>query len=79
MPMNRIDAPAQKVEIYLPSRGWFDITTAAEGFARPRWRIERRTGLLTTDKLIVRCVVPLLNELGTVSYTHLTLPTKRIV
>ncbi len=62
--MNRINAPAQTVEIRLDSGSWVDITTAVEGFVVPRWRIERKTGVLTSDKVITRVIVPFLEDLG---------------
>ncbi len=62
--MNRINAPAQTVEIRLDSGAWVDITTAVEGFVVPRWRVERKTGVLTSDKVIARVIVPFLEDLG---------------
>ncbi len=41
-----------------------DITIAVEGFVVPRWRVERKTGVLTSDKVIARVIVPFLEDLG---------------
>ncbi|MCK4594736.1 hypothetical protein KAU45_09560 [bacterium] len=62
--MDRINAPAQVVEIRLDGGAWVDITIAVEGFVVPRWRIERKTGVLTSDKVIARVIVPFLEDLG---------------
>jgi hypothetical protein len=62
--MDRINAPAQRVEIKLPGGEWIDITTAVRGFVVPRWRVERKTGVLISDQVRARVIVPFLEDLG---------------
>ncbi|HUT98714.1 MAG TPA: hypothetical protein VM054_06525 [bacterium] len=62
--MERINAPAQTVEIRLDSGAWVDITTAVEGFVVPSWRVEAKTGEIICDQVRARVIVPLLEGLG---------------
>ncbi|MCX7020920.1 MAG: hypothetical protein NTW26_01350 [bacterium] len=62
--MERINAPAQTVEIRLDSGAWVDITLAIEGFCVPSWRVEDKTGEIICDQVRARVIVPFLEELG---------------